>query len=221
LTVSRRINTCRGFTLVELLVALTIMAVVLGLLTNSMRFSLKTADVVESNISAIASMHQVQRALRRQLQMAVPVRRAGIDYGDELEFAATQKEMQFVAPLPGLAAGGGLYRITLRVEDDAMLGGNGGKLIMTFRSSLEGPEQQQSSRESKEIVLLAGFSDAGFSYLDTRQVTPSEWTNDWQHGDRLPDLVRLRVDYAGIADDEALDLVVAIKATSPAGYGAS
>ena len=221
MTASRRINACRGFTLVELLVALTIMAVVLGLLTNSMRFSLKTTEVVESSISAVVSMHQVQRALRRQLQMAVPIRRAGSNDGDELEFVATRKELQFIAPLPGLAAGGGLYRITLRVEDDVTLGGSDGRLIMTFNSSLDGSELQHGHEESQEIVLLEGFSDADFSYLDTRRVAPGDWTNDWNHGDRLPDLVRLRVDYAGSPGDDALDMIVAIKATSPAKYGAS
>ena len=221
MTASRRINACRGFTLVEMLVALTIMAVVLGLLTNSMRFSLKTTEVVESNISAVESMHQAQRALRRQLQMAVPIRRADSNDGDELEFTATQKELQFIAPLPGLAAGGGLYRITLRVENDVTIGGSDGRLMMTFNSSLDGPEPQLGPEGSQEIVLLDGFSDAGFSYLDTRRVSPGEWTNDWNHGDRLPDLVRLRVDYTGSPDDEALDMIVAIKATSPAKYGAS
>ncbi len=211
--VARNIKPCRGFTLVELLVALTLMAVVLGLLTNSIQFSLKTADAVETNIAAAVSMHQAQRALRRQLQTALPIRRVDSEDGEAIDFSATRKEVQFVAPLPGLAASGGLYRITLRVENDAALDGSDGKLLMIYRSFLE-------DSEPREIVLIEGFSDAGFSFLDTRQVASSDWTNDWRHSDRLPDLVRLHVDFSNRFDDDGLDMIVAIKATSPAGYGA-
>jgi len=217
----RNISDCRGFTLVELLVALTIMAVVLGLLTNSMQFSLKTTDAVESSIASAASLHQGQRALKRQLQMAVPVRKAGSDDEDTLEFAAASKELEFVAPLPGLTTGGGLYRITIRVEDDVRLGGGDGRLLMTYRSFVEESEFSRNVEESPELVLLQGFSDAEFSYLDTHQARATDWTTDWRHADRLPDLVRLRVDFSDNLDDDFLDLIVAIKTTSPTGYGAS
>jgi len=218
---SGRIDACRGFTLVELLVALTIMAVVLGLLTNSIQFSLKTTDAVESSIASAMSLHQAQRALKRQLQMAVPIRRADIEDGESLEFSASHKELEFVAPLPGLSAGGGLYRITLRVADDVTLGGNDGRLLMSYRSFVEESEFRRSPEELPEIVLLEGLADAGFSYLDTRQVAPTDWINDWRYGDRLPDLVRLHIDFSDSPDDDGLDLIVAIKATSAAKYGAS
>ncbi len=219
---ARTTNACRGFTLVELLVALTIMAVVAGLLTNSMQFSLKTVDAVESSIATSVSTHQAQRALKRQLQQALPIRRTDSDGGEKLEFAATRKEVQFVAPLPGLASGGGLYRISLRVEDATMLGSDSGKLLMTYRSFMEDSEFNRNSEEPREVVLLEGFSDAEFSFLDSlRRTASSDWAHEWRHDDRLPDLVRLHIDFNNALDDDDLDLILAIKATSPAGYGTS
>jgi hypothetical protein len=66
--------------------------------------------------------------------------------------------------------------------------------------------------------LLDNFSRARFSYYDALQLDSGEWLSDWQHGDRLPDLVRLSVVTDGSAESEAFDLIVPIRATVPSGF---
>ncbi len=214
-------STCAGFTLVELLVALTIMALVLGLLMNSMRFSLSTVDAVESRIAAIESLHQSQRALRRQLQLATPVLSVDSENPEQLDFTAGLKQLDFIAPIPGLSKGAGLYRISLRIEDDPRPDGHGGRLMMSYRMYIDAFEQNAYERESREFVLLEDFSRARFSFFDTARLSGAQWSHEWPHVDRLPGLVRLHIDRGDGSDGNALDLIVAIKTTSPSGLGQS
>ena len=199
-----------GFTLVELLVALTVMALVMGLLTNSLQFSLKAAGAVEAEINGAVSAHQGQRAFRRQLQMAMPVRRAG---SDELDFSASKDAVEFVSALPGLTGTDGLYHVALRIID--------GQLLMSYRSFIDTREHGEANAEPGEAVLLQGFERAQFSFLDARRVAAVEWADEWRYTDRLPDAVRLQITYGDASDTEPFDLVVAIKAPSPTAYGAS
>jgi len=213
--------TSGGFTLVELLVALTIMGMVLGLLMNSMSFSMRTVDAVQSRISAIESFHQSQRALRRQLQLALPLFNRDSENPQQLDFSADMKQLDFVAPVPGLAAGGGLYRISLRIEDDPNPDGRDGRLTMRYRLYLDTFQHAANDLEANEVILLENFSRAQFSFFDTLRRDIGPWSSDWEHVERLPDLVRLSVDFGDGADSDALDLIVAIKATSPSGIGES
>ena len=204
----------RGFTLVELLVALTIMAIVMGLLMNSIRFSTKTADAVESKISTIESFHQSQRALKRQLQLATPVLNTDSEAPNVLDFTAKSTQLDFVAPVPGASIGAGLFRVTLRIEDDARVGGHGGRLIMSYRPYVDAFAHAANKMDSNEVVLLDNFSYARFSFFDAQRLNNNHWSNTWQLGERMPDLVRLRVDLGSEAEREVFDLVVAFKATS-------
>jgi prepilin-type N-terminal cleavage/methylation domain-containing protein len=214
-------DTSRGFTLVELLVAMTIMAMIAGLLSNSMRFGLRTADAVESKMSEIESFHQSQRAFRRQVQLAQPIPRLDGESGDELDFVAKAEQLEFIAPLPGLATGGGLYRISLQIEDDPRLDGSDGRLMMRYRMYLDGSDDKARDIPEGEVVLLQGFSNAQFSFGDTLRPNNGQWANEWRQRERLPDIVRLSINFGGNPDNEALDLIVAIKAPLPVRLGAS
>jgi general secretion pathway protein J len=210
-----------GFTLVELLVALTIMSIVLGLLMNSISFSIKSADVVESRIAVIESVHQSLRALRRQLQLALPLRNMGSDDRIQLDFTAKTSQVDFVAPVPGISRGAGLYRISLKIEGDVRVGGRDGRLVMSFRPYPDTPRMGMNNGDSEEVVILDNFSRASFSFFDAQKPGNKQWSTGWQQGERLPDLVRLSVDLGDSDNGESFDLIVAIKATSPAGPGQS
>ena len=211
----------RGFTLVELLVAMTIMAIIAGLLANSMRFGLGTADSVETRMEAIESLHQSQRAFRRQVQLAQPIHRLGGESEDELDLVASLKRLEFVAPMPGLATGGGLYRVSLRIEDDPSFGGSDGRLIMSYRMYLDGSLESARDVDENQVVLLQDFSSAHFSFGDTLRRNNGQWAEEWRQPGRLPDIVRLSIIFSDNSDMEALDLIVAIKAPLPFPRGAS
>jgi len=210
-----------AFTLVELLVALTIMAIVLGLLMNSLRFSMKTVESVESGISIVESIHQSQRALRRQLQLAVPVLIIDSEGRQQVEFAAQAKRLDFLAPVPGLSIGGGLYRISLRIDDDSNSRERDGRLIMSYQVNRDTFQGVRDDVRINEVVLMENFARARFSFLDTLELTQRQWTDQWQNSERLPDLVRLSVDFGEPAGNETLDMIVAIKVTEPVVGGES
>jgi len=211
----------RGFTLVELLVALTIMGIIAGLLGSSLRFSIGTADKVESRIAAIESLHQSQRAFRRQVQLALPILQPDDDAGQTLDFAAGATAFEFVAPLPGLDTGGMLYRISLHIEDDDRMEGQQGRVIMAYRLYLDGSQGHGRIEEAREVVLMDGFSRASFSYRDTLRPRDGRWMEAWPHGDRLPDLVRLTLFPDSGDERDEMNLIVAIKATLPTRGGVS
>lgn len=209
----------RGFTLVELLVALTIMAMVAGLLMNSMSFSVNMAETVESGLYDVESLHQAQRAFRRQVQLARPLLRPDGPESQVLEFGATSSQLDFVAPLPGLSMGDLMYRISLQIVEPPGLPQGAGSLVMRYRPYLDGfgPDSDDDVREA---VLFEGFSSASFSYLDTLAVGAGSWSQEWRHTARLPDLVRLSIDFDGAKTDDPTEFIVAIKAPLPVHQGA-
>ncbi len=203
-----------GFTLVELLVALTIMAMVAGLLGNSMSFSLGTTETVESNIADVESLHQAQRAFRRLVQLARPIVNDDSPEELRLDFAASATRLDFIAPLPGLVMGGLLHRVSMRIDVP------GGRVTMVYRPYLDDSQDGDNAFGIDEVTLVEGFSDATFSYLDTLSANAVPWVDEWRHPDRLPDLVRLSLHYDDQARTAPAELIVAIKATVPNRLGA-
>lgn len=203
----------RGFTLVELLVALTISAMVAGLLANSMSFSLGTADTVQARILDVESFHQAQRAFRRQVQLALPVTMVDDEDFERVDFAAGAAQLDFVAPMPGLVLGGLLHRVSMRVDRQS------GTLVMAYVPHIADSQSSAIVFESREHILLEGISDANFSYLDTLSLNSSAWVDEWRHAGRLPDLVRLRVTFDSQVDESPAELIVAIKAPIPVHLG--
>lgn len=119
-----------GFTLVEVLIAVTILAVLVSLLFGALYTLSRSARAGETALQAVDSDRLVQSFLRRQLGGAVPVTERGRHRGRVL-FDGSMASVRFVGHLPAHRGGGGLQFLELGRES----AGESGALVLYYRNA--------------------------------------------------------------------------------------
>ena len=206
----------RGFTLLEILIAMTLLGLLMAMLFGGLRLGTRAWEASDVRSADLARLEAVQGFIRRALTGAYPLLGTGDDDAKRrIAFTGGAEAVAFTALMPAHFGVGGFYTITLAVED----GVDDRRLVFRrqlYRSGDEGaPPSPPAGDEEQEKVLLEGLSKAGFSYFGAagKDETPS-WRDEWRNQNFLPELVRLSVTFA---DEGAWpDLVVAprISATS-------
>jgi general secretion pathway protein J len=176
-----------GFSLIELIVSLALLAMILALLPGAFRTGKRgweTAAVLEQRAVADASVD----FLRHRLAEAVPLFDRDESGRARLAFSGGPSQVNFVAIAPSGPDGGGLYRFGVTTQPGAAPGSSALVLRMApFRQQgLENPAP------ASEHVLMSGIGSLQLRYFGI----PAEggeavWTDNWQREDRLPDLVEL------------------------------
>ena len=112
MTVPRLRNT--GFTLVELLIALVLMAGMASILFGSLSLAARSWDGGEAKVLQVSDMRSAQTYLRAQIAAQYPQR---LWKAAELPllFAGERDEMRYAAVLPERVAEGGVYHFRLAV----------------------------------------------------------------------------------------------------------
>ena len=203
----------RGFTLVELLVALTILSLISGLMFGSLRLGITVADSVDWQVSRAQRIHLVQRMLRKQIQQALAVPRKNEFAVNSLDFVASTAHVEFVAPVTVGTGYAGLYRVSLSIADDLDRSFGTRKLILRFRMLTPDDDARFQGYDIQEYVVLDQFVDAEFSFLDASDNGAMNWVYEWNNGREMPALVRLRIRYADGDESTWPDLIVALKMT--------
>jgi general secretion pathway protein J len=176
-----------GFTLVELLVAITILAMVMAAVTGSVHVSTRlTSNVMERAHTADRQV-QIRTFLRRQLRQASVTKVTGSDGREQIAFSGTSRRLNFVAPLPESSAISGLHQLTLQVEE------NDGdqNLILLHRPFLPHLRTGGQDTEGGREVLLEGMGLIEFSYF-YNDPTGGYWSEEWTNPVLIPALIRIR-----------------------------
>ena len=181
-----------GFTLLELVVAITLLGLLLVVLYSGLRLGLNGTDSGERRAEATNRLRLVQEFLRRQLVQSMTVRTNDQQGNRVVVFSGQADGIEFVAPLLTQLGQGGLYRIRLGASD--------GRLWMRWRlyQANEGPDKAAGGE--RETVLLDGVAGAEWGYFgperdDDQQ--PPRWRADWSSTERRPLLVRLNLTRPG------------------------
>ena len=205
-----------GFTLVELLVALALLALLSTLLAAGLRFSRNAVLSGEAGTERLLSAERALEIVRRQVQQADPLPLAGTGDRPPVTFAGDRANIVFVAPPAAYLAPGGEQIDWLQIEPAA----SGLRLVLRFRP-LDRTRDTWPPRldpsEFQSIVLLDGISAAQFSYFGRTQPSDAaQWWQKWEALPTLPGLVRLALASGGTIWP---DLVVAPRIGQPPDAG--
>ncbi|MDG2285759.1 MAG: type II secretion system protein, partial [Alphaproteobacteria bacterium] len=108
-----------GFTLLEMLVALSLMALLAVMLSDGLRTGLDVADRVESRSDAVRDTIRVHREFRALIETAFPLR-ADDAHAAALQFRGDENSLELVGPAAPHQPGGLTTRGILLEEGTGM-----------------------------------------------------------------------------------------------------
>lgn len=207
--VSPDLKFAQGFTLIEVLIAMTLLSIMVVLLFSSLRICAKSWEQGENKISDVNEVAVVYNFFQRHLALAIPLwddfsakDKATADSqpgtGSTMEgedrifsFQGKKQSLRFVSIFPASAGRSGMQSFSVQLlEED---GEQVVKVALTpFFPVTEGEEWHR-----EEVVLLRHVGDFALSYFGVDDATgEGSWQNEWQEKDIQPQLVKIRINTA-------------------------
>lgn len=183
-----------GFTLIEFLLALTLMALLLGLAYGGLRTATRAADSGQDLLDQSAHLRMAHQFIRGQFGRLLPLPYA-VEEGDiaqRIVFEGGPGYAQFVAVMPGYLGTGGpqLQRIELAPHAD-------GSMALWFQHAPLLALEEAGLGSGEPLLLLKGVDSAQFLFLARdEQGQLLDWTDTWEQPELLPAAISLEVTMA-------------------------
>lgn len=205
----------RGFTLVEILVAMSLLAVVMAATLSAMRTMAQTEVRVDERLQRLDQMRVVNGFLRATLGRVESNLHPSVQSPGErhLHFLADAKSISWVGIMPARYGAGGRYFFHLSVQDS----GSEASLVLQYKPWASQPEFPDWADSEAQILVrnVLNFQvEAEGLPLDLQTVLatwPMGWNLGWSEKAALPQ--RLRLSWADPIGTWA-PLVVAVMPTS-------
>jgi general secretion pathway protein J len=180
-----------GFTLIELTVALVLLALIASVLYGSLSLAGESWNRGEAKSQQTGEMRLTEDFLRRTLASQHPLRFHKV-VEQPLYFLGTSDSLSYAAALPG-RAGGGMYYFRVSVAGD----GNTSRLMLSRVIPDYAAQQLPDFGSAASSVLADAIASVRFGYFGrdpgaADSVTPT-WRERWDDPQRLPDLIRIDV----------------------------
>ena len=186
-------STQAGFTLLELLISITLLGMLLVLLFGGLRLGIRSWDAVQRQVDNLNSVRSLENFLRREMEQIHPYRWKSTP-NPVLAFVGAPDRVQFVAPLAARIGGGGLHAISLELEQTS------DTRRIVWRSQPIGSETRDFSSLSQVTGMVFASSELdvveniGLSYFGPEKEGQSpQWWDRWEGRPSLPLLIRVRV----------------------------
>jgi general secretion pathway protein J len=178
-----------GFTLLEALVAVTLLSLLSLALTRSLRFGVDAWARGSSHSDQLSRTTVVQGLLRRVVGETYPYFVSNGPTRMYVDFEGTSESLALLASAPVVLGGAGRSRFRLSLAKHDGLS----DLVMTSQAELAPPDAP-SAIEKK--TLLAGTTFVEFAYFGRwRSEANAQWHDRWTGQSALPQLVRIQVGF--------------------------
>ncbi len=180
-----------GFTLIEVLLAITLLGIIMALAYGGLRSVTRSTDRADNLIQQQTHLRATQQFIHRQLARSLPLNYLVDDDDQFYVFEGERDRMQFVAPMPGYLGAGGP-----QVQELSLERGSGGGYELLFRHVPLLAYEDGILRDREPFVLLRGLEDGEFQYksLD-REGRLSDWENEWEEPEEIPVAITMDIEF--------------------------
>lgn len=177
-----------GFTLLELLITITLVSFLSVMVFGGLRFGIRTWERTQGESTAVEEIQVAQGWIRRVVASTYPNYVAADPKSPRVEFSGSSDEMSFLGPSAFGVNQPGRARIRLR----SVQAGNRVSLVVSEQPELaRGPADAEISEE-----LVHGLASIRFSYFGQLDAGKDvSWHEAWVGQRHLPALVRIAAEY--------------------------
>lgn len=177
-----------GFTVLELLVALTLLSMITLVILGTLRIGARVWERTTEEQGIVEETMLAHKFIRRWIEQAYPL----IDRSDPLRpvivFQGTGDRLDLVAPVPKGILEGGLARYSIFVQPVE------GERHLVVSSRHERADQNAPPHPSS--ILLEDVSGFSLSYFGAQHSgEPDGWHDRWVDASSLPKLVRVSIKF--------------------------
>ncbi len=197
-----------GFTLIEVLIAMTLLSIMLSLLFVSLRISADSWQKGEAKLARTSEIAIVKQFFQHYLTAAKPLHLESLkktgDLSAPLLFQGSNHSIQFACALPASAARTGVQIFTVYKQQDQL------KVSITPIS----PNSLAKQNAKEELVLLTNVSDFSLTYFGSSEPlannkSPASWQNEWLEKKQQPLLVKISLKLAN--KGSISDIIISLK----------
>ncbi len=181
-----------GFTLVELLLALTLMSMLLALAYGGLRASTRATDKGQTILEDSSRIRMAHQFVRKQINQMAPLAFGESEQdGTRVVFIGEPKRIRYVAPMPGYLGFGGP-----QVQELSVVPGEEGDMLVLSHALLQGFEEDHLYLR-EPILLVENIDHAEFGFLMRDEETEEivGWVSQWEETGTLPEAVSLDLEF--------------------------
>ena len=179
----------KGFTLIEVIIAMTLLSLILVLLFSTIFTTNKNWQSTERKISQNDELRLVGHFIQRQISQNVPL--MWVDNKEQkLIFEGKSNSLSFTSNLPAHRGGGGVQILTLKVNqtDDT------NHLDLYYRHASPDSSPFETYDDAEQVTLLENIKDIELSYFGREKLDEVPvWRDEWQSKELLPSLISLKI----------------------------
>ena len=182
----------RGFTLIEMVVALALLGTMMLLMYSGLTFGLRGWDAADTNGRRTADRRIAENFLRREIGETFPMR-----FKDsmtlKIAFEGKENRLRFASSRPAGISASGLSLVGIEVEaaDDVKRTRN---LVMRRAMPDDDAKDFAPLDKAERTVLYEGVDGVVFEYFGSENdFTDPKWEGTWDYAGRVPQLIRIRI----------------------------
>ena len=205
----------RGFTLIELIAAITLLAVLTTILMGTVRGAERSTSAANDTVERTEQYARTQAFLREHISGVLPMRWRR-EVSQPLKFNGQSSSLTYFAPVTSQIAEGGVMWWQLAVAKSQQ------KSQLVLRRQGADPEEKAvpDLSSAEPIVLADNINAMSISYFDPgddplNNPDAGTWVDSWDENGRMPSIIAIRVTEAG--DKRWPDLYIPVKLSQALG----
>jgi len=198
-----------GFTLIEVLIGMSILSIMMLLLFAALRTCVQSWNMGEKKIAEVSQAAIIQNFFQSKLHSTLPLNANFLkeekDKDEEeqqqrFSFEGNESQLQFVSAMPASAGRLGLQLFTLSLQESEK--GKGSDLLVDIKPFF--PKDEDEEWQNEQVIILKNISNLSYAYygideepeesFGPRDEEVFSWQDEWLERQSLPKLVSIDIE---------------------------